>query len=64
MKKVSVDQEKCIGCGACQAIASNVFEINDEGLAEVITDNIKEEDKEDVMDAYEGCPVGAIVVEE
>ena len=34
MEKVRVNQEACIGCGACMAIASDVFEINDEGLAE------------------------------
>lgn len=69
MEKVRVNQEACIGCGACMAIASDVFEINDEGLAESkeeknIIDNMDEELKNDVMDALEGCPTSAIQIEE
>lgn len=69
MEKVRVNQEACIGCGACMAIASDVFEINDEGLAEAkeeknIIDNMDEELKNDVMDALEGCPTSAIQIEE
>lgn len=64
--KVKVNQELCIGCGACQAIAPSVFEFNDEGLAQTKENmNSKEQmDKElqeEVMDALEGCPTGAIV---
>lgn len=68
MEKVRVNDEACIGCGACMAIASDVFEINDEGLAEAkegnnIIDNMDSELKEDVMDAVEGCPTSAIQIE-
>ena len=58
--KVKVNKELCIGCGACQSIVPEIFEIEDDGLAtakdEVINDNIKE----DVIDALEGCPTSAI----
>ena len=64
MKKVTVNKDTCIGCGACQAIISDVFEIDDDGLAKVICDPIKEEYEEDVIDAAEGCPTSAIVVED
>jgi ferredoxin len=30
--KVKVNEDSCIGCGACQSICENVFEINDEGV--------------------------------
>ena len=64
--KVKVNQEVCIGCGACQAIAPSVFEFNEEGYAEAkeetnVLDTMDEQLKEDVMDALEGCPTGAIV---
>ena len=67
--KVKVNQEACIGCGACQAIAPSVFEFNDEGYAETkeesnVLDTMDEELQDDVMDALEGCPTGAIVKEE
>ena len=48
--------DTCIGCGACTAIASNVFELTDEGTAKAVVEKV-----EDVKDAMEGCPVGAIV---
>lgn len=58
--KLIVDKDICIGCGACQATAPDVFEIDDEGLAEVIVEEIPEELNEDALDALEGCPVSAI----
>ncbi len=69
MKKVKVNQDLCIGCGACQAIADSVFQLNDEGFAETkeetnTVDTMNEELKNDVMDALEGCPTSAIFIEE
>lgn len=58
--KVKVNKDICIGCGACQAIAPNVFEIEDDGLAVAKDIQIPEEEKEDVVDALEGCPTSAI----
>ena len=31
--KFKVDKDACIGCGACQAICEDVFEITDDGYA-------------------------------
>ena len=58
--QVKVNKDLCIGCGACQAIAPDVFEIEDDGLASAITDEVKDNQKEDVIDALEGCPTSAI----
>lgn len=56
-----VDKDKCIGCGACQAICEEVFEIKDDGFAEAVKEEIKDEKiKEDAIDAMEGCPTSAI----
>lgn len=65
MKKLSVNKETCIGCGACQATIAEVFEINDEGLAEVIADyeTLNDENKDLVNQAIENCPTGAITLE-
>ena len=62
--KVSVDQEKCIGCGACTAMGEEIFDLNDEGIAEVKKADIAEEEKETVIAAKEACPTEAIIVEE
>lgn len=68
--KARVKKDTCIGCGACTVIADNIFQIGDDGLAEVINPidneekigNVNEEDKENVIDASESCPTGAIEV--
>jgi len=59
--KAKVIKENCIGCGACQAIAPNIFEIDDEGLSKVLIEDISKEDEDDFKDALESCPTGAII---
>lgn len=62
--KVKVNKDICIGCGACQAIVPDVFELEDDGLASCKVSIIEENKKEDVTDAADSCPTGAIEVEE
>jgi ferredoxin len=60
--KVTISEE-CIGCGLCEGTAADVFALGDEGVAEVIVDEIPEELEDDVQQAADDCPVGAIEVE-
>ena len=62
--KAKVIRENCIGCGACQAIAPSIFEIDDEGLSKVKKEKISDEEVELTRDAVESCPTGAITLEE
>ena len=62
--KVKVNKDACIGCGACAAICDKVFEINDEGLSEAKVEEVKEEFQDEVRDAADSCPTGAIEVNE
>lgn len=64
MESVRINKDTCIGCGACQAIVPDVFEIGDDGLAEVIVEKVLEELESDVIDAAEGCPTGAIIIDD
>lgn len=57
---LKVNKDLCIGCGACQAVCPEVFEIEDDGLAAVVVDEIPEDVNEDALDAKEGCPTNAI----
>ena len=57
---LKVNKDLCIGCGACQAVCPEVFEIEDDGLATVVVNEIPEDVKEDAIDAKEGCPTDAI----
>ncbi len=61
---VKVNRDACIGCGACAAICDSVFEIDDEGISTVVDENVSEENQEEVQDAVDSCPTGAIEVEE
>ncbi|MFA5070468.1 MAG: ferredoxin [Patescibacteria group bacterium] len=61
-KKIAVDPEKCIGCGACVALCPEVFEIGGDGKSRV-----KDQagcEKCDCSGAIDGCPQQAIFWEE
>lgn len=65
MKKIVVDPERCIRCGACVSICDEVFDFSEEGFAITkeennILDKMEENVKDDALDALEGCPTGAI----
>lgn len=62
--KVKIIEEACIGCGACEATVSDVFELNDNGIAYVKSDNINDDNKDDISDAANACPTGAIEIDE
>lgn len=58
MKKLYVNEDACIGCGACVAIDGTHFDFNEDGLSEVINnDNI---DSEEAHNAMASCPTNAI----
>ena len=58
--KVKVNQEKCIGCGACPSLVPEVFDFNDNGLAHAIVDVVPNELEEQAKEAIVNCPVEAI----
>ncbi len=57
--KITVDQDKCIGCGACAATCSESFEMKD-GKAHAKKAEVEELSCEKAAEA--GCPVNAISV--
>ena len=62
--KVNIIKDKCIGCGNCVALTEGqIFDFNDDGLAEIMTENIDEEMIETVKDAITQCPTEAIIEE-
>jgi ferredoxin len=56
---VTVDQDECIGCGTCERICPEVFQLNEEtGTSEVIKPEGGPEDL--IEEAIDSCPVEAI----
>lgn len=49
----------CISCGACVAACPEVFEFNEEGVAEAYAD-VTEDNQEAAEEARDGCPVSVI----
>ena len=62
--KAKVIDNLCIGCGACAALVPDEFDINENGVAYAINDEVKKENEELVNDAKDNCPTSAISVTE
>ena len=60
-KKIYVDKDKCIGCGACVALCPDVFELKD-GKAQVKKKEVKERGEKCAKNAVDSCPTQAISV--
>lgn len=58
--KVEVIREKCIGAASCVAIAPGVFELDEENIARVISQDGNDDDTK--LLAAQSCPTTAIVV--
>lgn len=58
--KPIVDQDKCVACGACVAIAPDNFDFDSMGLSTVISEEVTEK----TLDAEKACPVFAITIED
>ncbi len=62
--RVSVDPEKCMGCGVCESICPEVFQMGDDNIAKVLQDPVPEALEDSAREAAESCPEEAIQVEE
>lgn len=57
---IKVDENTCVGCGACTYIDADTFVMDDKGVSTAVSQEVTDKAKE----AAAACPVGAIVVEE
>lgn len=60
--KIIFDEEKCIGCGSCQAVCPKFWKLADNGKAEYMgPQELKEEGCN--KEAAQACPVQCIKIE-
>lgn len=62
--RVSVDREKCMGCGVCESICPEVFQMGEDNIAKVLQDPVPESLEDTAREAAQSCPEEAIRVEE
>jgi ferredoxin len=61
--KPTVDRGLCIGCGLCEDLCPEVFQVREDGYAYVLVEDPGPELYGCVRDACDACPVEAISTE-
>ncbi len=69
--KITLDKDACIGCGSCEAVCGELFEMGDDMNAHIKcgqsndgVDTLKTEEGSCAKEGEEICPVDAIKIEE
>jgi ferredoxin len=62
--KVFVDKQLCSGSGICIETCPEVFKLDHQGTTVTKKEQVSSELEQTCRDAAEGCPSGAIKVEE
>ena len=60
MTRIVVDGERCVGSGACEVLAPDVFEVTDDGVVAVLRPEPAAGDLPDVEAAVRQCPTRAL----
>ncbi len=59
--KIHVDRDKCTGIGLCESLCPDMFEVNDDGVLDLIQgEEIPDDLVGDVDAAISGCPTAAL----
>jgi ferredoxin len=61
--RVTVDPNRCLGTGFCEAVSEELFFINKTGQAEVRVDGLDDALLAAAEEAAKSCPTRAITVE-
>lgn len=58
--KIFVDRTRCAGLGVCESVASEAFEVDDDGTLVLLTEAVPDGMLESVQQAVDGCPNEAL----
>lgn len=64
MQKIKVDYDACESNAMCEALAPDIFQLDDEDLLQVLDDRVTEENRERVEQAVAACPKSAISIDD
>ena len=62
MSRIEVDRERCVGSGTCEALAPEVFEVDDDGVLAVLLPTPTDDQLPDVREAVQACPTRALAL--
>ncbi|MFH1504882.1 MAG: ferredoxin [Candidatus Omnitrophota bacterium] len=60
MRKVTIDENACVGCGLCVNMCADVFELDENSMVKVKANESADCDLQEVASQ---CPVNAITIE-
>ncbi len=60
--RITVDLNKCVGSTICVQLSPRVFALNDQRQSSVVDPT--NDTAANILEAAEGCPLGAIVVQD
>ena len=64
MSRIQVDRERCVGSGACEVLAPDIFEVDDDGALVVHRPEPGAGELVEVEDAVRACPTRALTLAE
>lgn len=64
MPRIVVDYDKCTGLGICESIAPDIFEVDDDGSLQILASDHDEDRRGELQEAVDGCPTGALSIED
>lgn len=64
MSRVSADRELCIQAGNCVMVAGEVFDQDDDGIVEILHEDVTGEEAEHAREAVKLCPATALALTE
>jgi ferredoxin len=61
--RIAVDRDRCVGSGTCEALAPDVFEVDDDGVLVLLREEPAEGEQPGVRDAATACPTRALTLD-
>lgn len=64
MGRIVIDQGRCVGHGQCAMMAPEAFDLDADGYAVVLTEEVEGAQLRDAQGAAQACPEQAITIAE